>query len=91
MGLGIVREFGMDIDTLLYLQWITHKDLLQLCSMLCGSLDGKGVWGRTDTCICILAESLCFSPETITTLLINYTPIQNKIFLFFFLIKEVTC
>ena len=31
-------------------------------------------------------NSLCHSPETITTLLISYTPIQNKI-LFFFLKK----
>jgi len=23
----------------------------ELCSMLCGSLDGRGVWGRMDTCI----------------------------------------
>ena len=45
--------------------------------MLCGSFDGRGVWGRTDTCIC-MAESLCCSPETITTLLIGYTPIKNK-------------
>ena len=29
-----------------------------------------------DTCIC-MAESLCCSPETTTTLLICYTPIQN--------------
>ena len=44
-----------------------------------GSLDGKGVQGRRDTCIC-LAESLHCSPETITILLIGYTPIQNKKF-----------
>ena len=25
---GIVREFGMDTYTLLYLKWITNKDLL---------------------------------------------------------------
>ena len=25
-----------------------------------------------------MAESLCCSPETVTTLLIGYTPIQNK-------------
>ena len=25
---GIVREFGMDACTLLYLKWITRKDLL---------------------------------------------------------------
>ena len=45
--------------------------------MLCGSLDGMGDRGRMDTCIC-MAES----PETITTLLIGYTPIQNKFFFF---------
>ena len=27
-GEGTVREFGMDMDTLLYLKWITNKDLL---------------------------------------------------------------
>ena len=29
-GEGIVREFGIDMYTLLYLEWITNKD--QLCS-----------------------------------------------------------
>ena len=28
MGEGIVREFGMDTYTLLYLKWITNKNLL---------------------------------------------------------------
>ena len=28
MGEGIVREFGIDMYTLLYLKWITNKDLL---------------------------------------------------------------
>ena len=27
-GGGTVKEFGMDMSTLLYLKWITHKDLL---------------------------------------------------------------
>ena len=27
-GEGIVREFGMDLDTLLHLKWITNKDRL---------------------------------------------------------------
>ena len=27
-GEGIVREFGMDMYTLLYLRWETNKDLL---------------------------------------------------------------
>ena len=51
-----------------------HGDL---CSMICGSLDGRGVWGRMDSCTCI-AESLPCSPEMITTVLIGYTSIQNK-------------
>ena len=44
--------------------------------MLCASLDMRGIWGTMDTCIC-MAESPPCSPETITTLLISYTPIQN--------------
>ena len=27
-GTGIVRGFGMDMYTLLYLKWISHKDVL---------------------------------------------------------------
>ena len=50
---------------------VQHREL---CSMLCGSLDGRGVWWRMDTGMC-MAESLCCAPETITTLLIGYTPI----------------
>ena len=41
--------------------------------MLRGSLNGKGA----DACLS-KAESLHCSPETITTLLIGYTPMQNK-------------
>ena len=52
---------------------------MELCSMLCGSLDGKGVWGRMYTCIS-MTESLSYSSETITTSLISCTPIQNKKF-----------
>ena len=48
----------------------------ELCSVLCGSLDGRGVWGRIDTCIS-MAESLCCASKTITWL-IGYTPIKNK-------------
>ena len=53
---------------------------MEPCSMLCSSLDGRGLWGRMDTCIS-MAKSLCPSPETITTLLTGYTPIQNKNFM----------
>ena len=52
---------------------------MELCSMLCGSLDGKVVWERMDTCT-HMTESLRCSPRTTTTLLIGYTPIQNKRF-----------
>ena len=52
---------------------------MELYSMLWGSMDGRGVWGRIDTCVC-MAESLHWSPETITTLLIGSTPIQNYTF-----------
>ena len=55
----------------------------ELCSVLYGSLDGRGVWGRLDTCI-YMAEPLCCSPETITALLTGYIPIQKKK-------KEVWC
>jgi len=47
--------------------------------VLCGSLDGRGVSEGEDTCIC-MAETLCGPPETITTLLLSYTPVQNKKF-----------
>ena len=47
------------------------------CSVLCGRLDGRGVYGRMGICIC-MAESFCCSSETITTLVISYTPIQSK-------------
>ena len=80
---GVVRELGMDKYKLLQLKWITNKDLpnsnMEFFSVLCGRLDGKGVWGRMDTCI-YMAESLCCPPETIVTLLIHYTPRQNKRF-----------
>ena len=52
---------------------VEHREL---CSGLCASPDGRGVGGRMGTCMC-MAESLRRSPETMTTLLIGYTPIQN--------------
>ena len=52
-----------------YLKDAVHREL---CSMLCGSLDGKGVWERMDICMC-MAESLSgCPPEHITTLLTGY-------------------
>ena len=66
----------MDMYKPLYLKQITNKDLLYStgnCSMLCGSLDERGVWGRMDTCL-HKGESLRLSPKTIMTLLTGSTP-----------------
>ena len=73
------QGFGMDTCTLLHCKWVANKDLLrrELCSVLRGSLDGWGVLGRVGTWTCV-AESLCGPPEAISTLVIGYTPIQNK-------------
>ena len=80
-GGGIVMEFGMDLCILLYLKWITNKDPLYstgnsaqcyTAAWMGGEFGGEWihvyVW---------LSESLCCSPETITALLIGYTPIKN--------------
>ena len=58
-----------------YVPTVTFR--IELCSMLCGSLDGRGVQGRMDTCVYV-AKSLCCAPKTNITLSISYTPIQNK-------------
>ena len=44
---------------------------MELFSILCASLDGRGVWGRMDTCIC-MAEFLCYLPETVKTWLMGF-------------------
>ena len=58
--------------------FLIGSNMLSL-SVLHGSLDERGVWGRIDTCL-QMAEFLCGPPEMITTLLISYTPTQNKKF-----------
>ena len=58
-----------------YFKWLQNN--CKLCSMLWTSLEGRGVWGRINTCIC-MADSLHCSPETITAMLISYISIQNK-------------
>ena len=63
---GIVREFEMDIYTLLYFKWITNKDLLYSMwnSAQCyvAAMIGEESGGRMDTCIC-MTECLCCSPK----------------------------
>ena len=73
MGEGIASEFGMGGHSPLCWKWIADKDLLYNTRNLVfrGSLDGRGVWGRMDTCIRV-AESLHRDSAEITTLLIDY-------------------
>ena len=52
---------------------VQHRELY---SILRDSLDGRGIWGRIDTCKCVVEALYC--PETITALLIGYTPVKNK-------------
>ena len=76
----IVWEFRMDMHTLLYLKWITNKDLLQstVNSAQCYVEPGwEGAWERMDICIHV-AESFCPAPETYIILLIGYTLIQTS-------------
>ena len=49
-------------------------------SMLCSSLDGKGVWEKMIYMYVCVAKSLHYSLETITTLSLSYTPVQDKKF-----------
>ena len=65
---------------LLYLKQMTSADLLYSTGnsaqcYVAGWM--RGIWGRVDTCIC-MAEFLYCIPETITILLIGYTPYKIK-------------
>ena len=76
----MVRKFGMDMYTLLYVKWITARSFYITQGTLlsvCGRLDGRGFWWRIDTCIC-MAESLCCPPETITALLTGYWSVTKS-------------
>ena len=71
----------MDVYILLYLKWKTSKDLVYSTgnSTVMWQPGWEGSLGGMDKCIG-MAESLCYSPEMTTTLLISYTSIQNKSF-----------
>ena len=69
------REFGMDMNTLVYLKWVTNKDLLYstwnsaqcyVAAWMGGEFGGEWIHAY------VTAESLCCTSETITTLLISY-------------------
>ena len=60
----ISSQFEMDMYTLLYLKWITNKDLLYSTgnSAQCYvSLEGNGVSGRMDIGICVVESLHCLS------------------------------
>ena len=73
----------MDMYILIYLKWITNKDLL--CSTWKSgqcyvvAWRREGAEGRMDLRVC-MAESLHCSLEIFTMLLIGYIPVKNKKF-----------
>ena len=50
---------------------------MELCPMLCGSLNGRGVWGRMNACIW-MAKSLYSLPKTVITLLVGYGEVAQS-------------
>ena len=76
---GVVEEEIVwdDMHTLLYLKWITNKDLLYSTGKFaqCYVAAWTRRWfGGEWIHVSGMAESLCYLPETITILLIGYTP-----------------
>ena len=78
-GEGIVTDFWKVMYTLLYLKWITNKNLCiphgTLLSVMCQP-GWEAVWGEKGY-MHMYGWVPFYSPETITTLLISCTPIQN--------------
>ena len=77
MGEGVVREFGMDMSTLLYLTQITNKDLLYSTwnSAQCYGAAWRGEeFGEEWIHVYV---RLFYASAANTILLIGYTPIQN--------------
>ena len=90
-GEGILREFGMDMYTLLYLTCITNKDLLYstwnsaqcyVAAWMGGEFGGK--WIHAHVWLRHFAVHLKLSQHC---LLIGYTPIQNKKFIYAYIYK----
>ena len=74
MGERNIREVRINMDTLLYLKQISNKVLLYSTGNRAQCYVAAWIGRELDTCI-FMAESLGCPPETITTLLISYTPI----------------
>ena len=77
-GEGIDMEFGIDMCTLLFLKWITNKELLSSMwnSAWCYVAASKEVWGRMDKYVyCWLPSLFIWNYRNIVN---RHTPIQNK-------------
>ena len=87
-GEEIVREFRMDMYTLLYLKWIINKYLLYSTGNSAQDYPaarmGAGL-GRELIHVLYMTESLCCLPETVAKLLIGCTPIQHEE------LKKISC
>ena len=59
-----------------------------LKKIYCQRPNGRGVGARMDTYIST-AKSLCCPPASITTLLINYTPIYNQKFKYIYILSDL--
>ena len=81
---GVVREFGMDMCTLLYLKWKTNKDLLYSTrnSVQCyvAAWMGEEIAGGRWIHVCVWLSPFAIHLKTITTLVISYTLTQNNKF-----------
>ena len=75
---GINQELGVNTHTLLYIKQILNKDLLYStgnpAQYYVAAWVGGEFGGKMDAYVC-MAESLCCPPESVTMLLICYTPI----------------
>ena len=75
-------EREMDMYTLLYLKWVTDKDLLYSTwnSAQCyvATWMVLGVWGRKDKCM-YMARSLCGLLETVTTFFVNWLYLNKEV------------
>ena len=75
---GIVREFGIDMYTLLYLRWITNGVLLYSTgnSAQYSVINHNGKEYEKECIYICITESLCCTLEINTTLYTNHTSIK---------------